>query len=145
MRKRIAVIVCGLVLAVVGVPAAPAFADSGVTCANVADYGETPEPIIIARTCIAWDDLPAGDKWTLHQSKIWNPPAAPNLYFDVYFYYNTGASGGTEGVANNRTRIRNPGSVGQYTAKFTIIVANPADVWCMYMVPRRHHVEHTNC
>ena len=95
MRKRIALIVCGLVLAVVGVPAAPAFADSGVTCANVADYGETPEPIIIARTCIAWDDLPAGDKWTLHQSKIWNPPAAPNLYFDVYFYYNTGASGGT--------------------------------------------------
>jgi hypothetical protein len=146
MRKRIAVVVCGLVLAVIGVPAAPALAISGVTCGNLVEYDETPEPIILARTCIAWNDLPSGNRWTLYQSKAWKPPGAPFLDIHVTFVYNDGRVGDTEELRYNETAIRKPNSVGPYTAKFEIWVTHLSGIsYCMFMVPGSYHQQHENC
>jgi hypothetical protein len=145
MRNRIAIILCSLALIVAGAPAAPAHA-APMTCGNINEYRETPEPIIIARTCITWNYAPAGNKWTLHNSRIWNPPGAPSLRLYVNFFYNhSGRSADTTEVLNNETAIRYPGTVGPYTAKFEVWVQRSNIPYCMYMVPGSYHQEHHAC
>jgi len=148
MRNRIVAIVCGLMLAVVGLPAVPAAAASGRTCASLyAPDGPQPGgPNILAHACIVWDDTAAGDNWTLNEHRIWNPPGGVNYTLNVFMFRNTGAAAGGAVLYSDDSLVKSPGSVGRYTAKFAVLVQGYSSVpYCIYLVPGDYNIEHHNC
>lgn len=148
MRNRIVAIACGIMLAVVGLPAVPAAAQSGITCANLyaADRPQPGDPDVLARACISWNDLPDGNNWTLHQHRIWNPPGGVNYTLNVSMFTNTGALNGGAVLDSGETLLKWPESVGRYTAKFAVLVQGYSSTpYCIYLIPRGYNIEHHNC
>jgi hypothetical protein len=146
MRNRIVAIACGIMLAVVGLPAAPAVAATR-TCANLytADAGQPGAPNILAHACIIWTDLP-GDNWKLHEHRIWNPPGGVNYTLIVSMFRNTGAFAGNAELHSDDSLVRQPGSVGRYTAKFDVLVLSYSSTpFCIYLIPNDYNIEHHNC
>src|SRR5687768_15728562 len=148
MRMGITAIACGLVLAVVGVPAAPAAAATGITCVNLYT-GSQPAPgneYVIARACVTWNDAPSGNKWTQTEQRIWNPPGGVNYTLLATMYANTGAFNKNRELGSNRSLVSGDDFTGQYTAKFNVLVYTYSSVpFCIYLIPNGSNIEHHAC
>lgn len=135
MYRRIAALATGVLLAAFALPATPSFAAAGETCANLNLYDDDPHPdAVLARTCISWDDKPDGARWTHYQSKVWNPPNNGPSVIHAWLYDNTGTFRAYHRIEDGQTRTINPGTVGQYTAHFTLS-ADDTPTYCRYMIP----------
>lgn len=147
MRIRIAAVVCGIALSVIGVPAAPAAAATGTTCANL--YVPTLPPVnntVYARACVTWNDAPSGNRWTQTEQRIWNPPGGVNNNILVTMYDNTGDFNKSTLLYPGGTLVSTSRSVGQSTAKFYVLVHDHSDVpYCMYLTPGGANIEHHDC
>jgi hypothetical protein len=148
MRNRIVAVACGIILAVVALPAVPAAAAPPTTCANLyeADGPQPGGPDVLARACISWSDSPDGNSWTLYEHRIWNPPGGVNYTLNVFMFRNTGAKAGGAVLESGETLFKQPNSVGPYTAKFAVLVQGySATPYCIYLIPRDYNIEHHNC
>ena len=147
MRNRIAAVVCGILLAVLGAPAVPAFAATGTTCVNFYT-GSQPEPgdqYVIARSCITWDDAPAGSAWTLKEHRIWNPPGGVNYTFDALMWTNAGICCARGTLSSGQTLVKTPSTVGTFTAKFELWVHGYGGPYCIYLIPGGSNIENRRC
>lgn len=153
MRHRIAVVLGGIVLAVVGVPATPAAAATGTNCVNLytANQNQPGNQHVIARACISWKDTPTDDKWTLTDQRIWNPPGGVNYEFFVELDDNANRANGSDVLESGGTRIGNrETSVGRSAATFGLeVYTHSPKHFCISMVPSGHsivaNVEPHNC
>jgi len=150
MRNRIIAVTCGIILALVGLPALPAqAATTGTTCANATMDSPTPALAVLAHACISWKDAPDGTKWTMTDQRIWNPPSAPNYPILEKMWDNTGHRSCSTYLTSDQTQICplwNDPVVGAYTAKFEVLVEAVSSIpWCIYLIPRDYNVAHHAC
>jgi hypothetical protein len=148
MRMRIAAVACGIVLAVIGAPAAPAAAATGTTCVNLYTSSQ-PAPgneYVIARACVTWNDAPSGNNWKQTEQRIWNPPGGVNYNLTVHMYANTGGTNKADDLASGESLVSGDDFTGQYTAKFNVLVYNYSSVpFCIYLIPNGSNIEHHAC
>src|SRR4029453_963555 len=103
---------------------------------------------ILAHACIRWNDAPAGNRWTLTDQRIWNPPGAPNYPVLEAMWNNTGRRTCSTYLTSDETQAcpRGVGDAGVYTAKFEVLVEDVSRIpWCVYLIPRGSNVEHHAC